>query len=126
MNIIYEKMLGTYATETQARHIIKLLNEAGYKCKYGSNGNLIGIPEDVWNYYLAEVFFRANKEIKLLKALVISRGKFINLLWAEAHKHGWSSLLLGEMGKFCRSQHIDRKINNKVDVMEKCDAKEDK
>lgn len=53
---VNEEMLGQFATEQDARHMIQLLTEKGFAVEYGTNLNKVKpIPDEVWFECLSQV-----------------------------------------------------------------------
>lgn len=51
-----EQMLGQFATEQDARHMVELLQERGYNAEYGSQMNKVKpIPDEAWFACLEQV-----------------------------------------------------------------------
>lgn len=59
MNSTYyvnEEMLGQFATEQDAQHMVSLLQERGYNAEYGTQMNKVKpIPDEVWFECLEQV-----------------------------------------------------------------------
>lgn len=53
---VSEQMLGQFATEQDARHMVELLKELGYDVEYGDQMNKVKpIPDEVWFERLEQV-----------------------------------------------------------------------
>jgi hypothetical protein len=56
-----EEMLGSNATESDARKMIDLLRERGYDARYGRDHDG-DIPDDVWDALLGQIAIPADAE----------------------------------------------------------------